>query len=350
MNSITPPTPPPVPEVVHTARSYIRDAMDEALDELTPNMARICRYYFGWCDAEGNPVTRRGSRSLQASLVMLAAQATGEDPLQAVPGAVAVEMVHNFSLLHDDVIDDDRIRRERPAAWVVYGRGPAILAGDCLLAASTRILVDKAGPRGTIAARILNQATSRMLRGMAQEAHYDHTDPATVDLDEYLTEICEAKGGALLGSGALLGTVLCGHREEEGYQLRKAAHHAGLAWQATNDVENIWGNAHLVGKPGMQDLKLKKHTLPVIAAIQSKHPAAADITEWFRRPAHESGDVGKLAALLEEAGGREIAERAINHHLEQALHTVESLSLPESVAASLADLLYFAVTRQPRGR
>ncbi|MEU1378064.1 polyprenyl synthetase family protein [Streptomyces triculaminicus] len=344
-----PPSPPPLPEVIHRARDYARAGLEAALERLNPDQARICRYYFGWSDADGTPTRRRGSRSLQATMVMLAAEATGEDPARAVPGAVAVELVHNFSLLHDDIADGDEVRRDRPTAWVVFGTGPALLAGDALLIEAGRVLAAVGGTTAAQALAVFGDGLAHLIRTWGGEEPFDRARPQEIRLADYL-DICRGKGGALLGTGAVLGTVLCDRPARDGEGLRTAAHHAGTAWQAVNDLENIWGDERLVGKPGFQDLRLRKNTLPVITAMHSGRPGTDQLARLLAEPSPTDGDLRTTADLIEELGGRIATERIAQNHLDQALSVLDTLALPPPVHDDLADLLYFAVTRHIRTR
>ncbi|WP_030019072.1 polyprenyl synthetase family protein [Streptomyces monomycini] len=336
--------PPPLPDVILHAREFARRGLEEALARLHPDLARICGYYFGWNDAEGTATNRRGSRTLQAAMVMLAARATGQDEAAAAPGAAAVELTHNFSLLHDDIADGDEIRRDRPTAWVAFGTGPTLVAGDALFNEAVRLLA--ATQAATTAVRVFTDGVAHMIHAWASEPAFDRTDPLDISLDAYL-ECCRGKGGALLGTGAVLGTVLCGKPAQDGDLLRRAAHHAGTAWQAVNDLENIWGNAALVGKPGFQDLRLRKHTLPVITAMQSQHPHTRHLRQLLAQPAPDDNALQTTADLLEELGGKAATERVAQHHLTQALATLDEASLPKAVHEDLAELLQFTVTRRP---
>ncbi|MFD5429510.1 polyprenyl synthetase family protein [Streptomyces sp. NPDC127084] len=338
-------TPPAVPGVIERARVFVRPALAQAVARFPSGLERVAGYYFGWWDADGTPVAGRGSRSLQACMAMLAAEATGADAEVALPGAVAVELIHNFSLLHDDIIDGDDIRRDRPTAWVVYGTGSSVLSGDALWAAALDSLLAVEGPAGRLAVGELNNALTRMIHAVAREADFD--SGASVAIDDYLS-VCEGKGGALLGSAAVIGTVLAGAPAAQAEALREAAHKAGTAWQAANDLENIWGDTALVGKPGFQDLRSRKRTLPVIAALQSGHPAAEELACLLKGDLDDT-DLVRAAHLIDAAGGRTYAQEVAREHLARALNLLDTLALPPAVHEDLIDLLDFAVTRRPRG-
>src|SRR5579884_3825829 len=129
-----------LPEQVTAARDVIEPALRRAVDELAPVMRTIARYHFGWADEHGKDTQGGGGKALRPALTLLSAEAAGGCATSALPAAVAVELVHNFSLLHDDVMDGDLERRHRPTAWTVYGSGPAVLAGDALLSLAFDVL------------------------------------------------------------------------------------------------------------------------------------------------------------------------------------------------------------------
>src|SRR5690606_14732987 len=139
---------------------------------------------------------------LRPALVLLAAEAVGGDAAAAMPAAVAVELVHNFSLLHDDVVDGDLTRRHRLTAWSMFGRGSAILAGDALLSLASEVLATSTHPAAQEAVRTLNQTVLELIRGQTIDLAFENRD------DVLLSEcqrMAQSKTGALLGCAAALG-------------------------------------------------------------------------------------------------------------------------------------------------
>ena len=132
--------------------------MESAIARLTPDVRAVAAYHLGFADAAGNPTRNGSGKALRPALALLSARAAGASPERGVPAAVAVELVHNFSLLHDDIMDNDTERRHRPTAWTVFGVGAAILAGDALLALAQDLLLEDGTPQGAWAARCLSAA------------------------------------------------------------------------------------------------------------------------------------------------------------------------------------------------
>ena len=133
------------PAVFGRARDLVAPAMRTAVGRLSAEMRPVAEYHFGWTDADGRPVSGNGGKGVRPALAILSAEAVGADTVIGVPGGVAVELVHNFSLIHDDVIDGDAERRHRPTVWARYGIGQAVIVGDALLALAQQILLDPAG-------------------------------------------------------------------------------------------------------------------------------------------------------------------------------------------------------------
>src|SRR5204863_8611423 len=165
-----------MPEGVALARDLVGPATESAIARLTPDVRAVAAYHLGFADAAGNPTNPTGNgsgKALRPALALLSARAAGAAPQRGVPAAVAVELVHNFSLLHDDIMDGDAERRHRPTAWKVYGVGPAILAGDALLALAQDILLEESGRHGAWAARCLSAAVLRLIAGQGADLAFE---------------------------------------------------------------------------------------------------------------------------------------------------------------------------------
>ena len=129
------------PAVLARVSALVEPELRSAVARLDPELAPIAEYHLGWVDARGRR-SNGGGKGLRGTIAVLSAEAVGADARVAVPGAVAVELAHNYSLLHDDVIDGDRERRHRPTVWALYGVGPAVLVGDALLTLGHQVLLE----------------------------------------------------------------------------------------------------------------------------------------------------------------------------------------------------------------
>src|SRR5919201_1883711 len=169
-------TTPTLPPVLARARELAGPALRAAVAGLHPEVARVAAYHFGWQDRDGHPTSGNGGKALRPALALLSAEAGRAHARVGLPGAVAVELVHNFSLLHDDLMDGDEERRHRPTAWKAFGPGAAILAGDALLALAERAVLDAGGAAdgtGPQAARHLTRAIDWLIDGQAADLAFE---------------------------------------------------------------------------------------------------------------------------------------------------------------------------------
>ncbi|MFF7132087.1 polyprenyl synthetase family protein [Streptomyces sp. NPDC008196] len=289
------------PEVLTRSRELVRPALQAAVGRLHPWVSEMAAYSFGWCEVGGAPAAASAGKGVRQALAVLGAEAAGAPGRAGVPAAVAVELVHVFSLLHDDIMDGDPARRGRPTVWKAYGTGPAVLAGDALFALAVETLADS----GADAVRLLSATLSDLVRGQADDllfATRPWRGPERVRPDEYRA-MAEHKTGALLGCAAALGALLGGAPPAAVAALDRAGRQLGVAFQIVDDVLGTWGDPLVTGKPVHGDLRERKKTFPVLAALDSPTPAAARLARLLE----SDGAPEEIAALVEECGGRAAA-------------------------------------------
>jgi geranylgeranyl diphosphate synthase type I len=320
-------------------------ALRAAVDRLPDAVGRIAGYHFGWRDEKGRPVdgAATGGKSIRPALVLLAAKAVGGTAEQALPAACAAELVHNFSLLHDDVMDRDPTRRHRPACWVVFGSSAAILAGDALLTLAFHVLADAERSEVATGMRMLSPVLYDLVEGQCADLSFE--DRADVDLAECL-RMAAGKTGALLGGACSLGAIFGGGDDGQVRRLREFGEHLGLAFQFVDDLLGIWGDPGVTGKVVYSDLINRKKSLPVVAALTSGTPAGDELADLYFRDGELTGaDLVRAAALIESGGGRLWAQRQAGEHFELALSCLRAGGLDEDGVAELAALARLAVDR-----
>src|SRR5450755_1667513 len=178
-----------MPAGVAAARDLVGPAIAGWLERLSPDVRIVAAYHLGFVYADGVPSgDGQGGKALRPALALLSARAAGAPPERGVAAAAAVEFVHNFSLLHDDIMDGDTERRHRPTAWTVFGVGSAILAGDALLALAQELLLEDNAPQGPWAARCLSVAVQQLIAGQGADLAFEKRD------DVGLTECLEMAG------------------------------------------------------------------------------------------------------------------------------------------------------------
>ena len=332
-----------MPEGVTIARDLVGPALAASIDRLSPEVRAVAAYHLGLTDARGRPAGS-GGKALRPALALLSARAAGAPPQRGVPAAVAVELVHNFSLLHDDIMDGDTERRHRPTAWKVYGVGPAILAGDALLALAQDILLEESGPQGAWAARCLSAAVLRLIAGQGADLAFEKRDDVT--LPECLT-MAGDKTAALMACACSIGAVYLGAPPALAMGLAGFGAHAGLAFQLTDDLLGIWGAPEITGKPVRSDLRTRKKSLPVVAALTTGTDQGRQLGELLARaePLTEE-DLVLAAKLVEEADGRRWAETEADTQLAEAERCLAETDMPADVRAEFSAIAQFITTRQ----
>lgn len=319
------------------ARRIVEEPMRLALDRLDPTTRHVSGYHVGFWDADGNPGAGAG-KGVRSALALLSARAAGAPAEAGVPAAIACELVHNFSLLHDDVMDGDTERRHRPTAWTCFGTSPAILAGDALLALANEVLAETARPTTAAAVRRLNACTRRLVAGQTADLAFETRDDVTL---EECVRMAEDKTGALLSCAATLGAVLEDAPPELALGLADYGMHVGLAFQLVDDLLGIWGQGARTGKPVWSDLRSRKKSLPVVAALRSATPAADDLAALYARDRPLTEDeLATAAALVERSGGRAWAEDAVARESRAALDLLDALALPGDVKAELTTVTH----------
>jgi len=269
----------------------------------------LMRYHLGWIDAAGAPAAASPGKQLRSTLLLLVAELCGGEAAAAAPAAAAIELLHNFSLLHDDIEDESAERRGRPTVWTVAGVAQAINAGDGMhvlaRAALYRLDASDTPPTRVLEAmRELDRACLRLVEGQHLDLAFERQ--ARVTRAEYLA-MAAGKTGALIAASCAIGAILGGAAASRVEALRDFGQHLGMAFQAIDDVLGIWGDPAVTGKPAGDDLRARKMTLPVIAALEAGGPYAAGLAAAYGHPAAAGDDVATLAGLVEAGGGRDAA-------------------------------------------
>ncbi|MFF3739191.1 family 2 encapsulin nanocompartment cargo protein polyprenyl transferase [Streptomyces sp. NPDC002566] len=331
--------------ILEDARAVVDPALRTALESLPGSMRRIGLYHFGWEHADGTPAAGNAGKAIRPALVLAAAAALGGPAARAaaVRAAAAVELVHNFTLLHDDVMDRDATRRHRPTAWTVFGDADAILGGDALQALALGMLAEDRHPASPAAAARLAACVVELCAGQQADTALEKRHPTEVTLDEVLV-MAEAKTGALLGCACAMGALYAGASGEDVEALDSFGRQAGLAFQLIDDVIGLWGDPGRTGKPAGADLAARKKSLPVVAALTSGTPAAAELAELYARP-YDPADLERTTRAVERAGGREWAQEQAADRMARAMSELaRAVPEPES-ATGLLSLAEFVTRR-----
>ena len=297
-------------------------------------------YHMGWTgDGAGPEATGKRIRPL---LVLLSAAASGGEWEKALPAAAAVELVHNFSLVHDDIQDNSPKRRGRDTAWVKWGAPMAINIGDALFVSSNQAIIDlKNNFHSDIvvtAAEILHNTCLELTRGQYLDMSYEErTDLAS---DDYWPMVA-GKTAALLSACCHLGAILGGADEAKQDAYKSFGQYLGLAFQVQDDILGIWGNEAVTGKSVASDLIEGKNSLPVLAGLSANKKFA----ERWRKGPIKPEEVEELAKLLAAEGGYEAAHNASTQMTDLALLNLREAEPQGEAGDALFDLAEMLLKR-----
>lgn len=331
-----------LPSTVERSRSLVEPALRAALARLDRWSRHVATYHLGWCDADGRATPGRGGKAVRPALALLAAEAVGAPVSAALPGGVAVELVHNFSLLHDDLMDRDVERRHRRTVWAIWGPATAILTGDALLALAQEVLLEAPAAGANRAAWLLAAATRELTRGQVADLAFETRDD--VGLDECI-DMATAKTGSLLAASAGIGAVLADAAESTVEALMTFGREVGLAFQLVDDVLGIWGDPSVTGKPVHSDLRSRKKSLPVTWGA-TRDGGDPQLREWLAGqevPTEES--LPGVADLLERAGARAWAMDQASQRMRLAEQALAQVDIKPQAQAELIQLAHYVVDR-----
>jgi geranylgeranyl diphosphate synthase type I len=333
-------------DILARCGTLVEPALQAAVNQLHPWLRRMAGFSFGWCDLEGTPEAgaSRSGKGVRQALAVLSAEAAGGSADAALPGAVAVELVHAFSLVHDDIMDSDETRRHRATLWKAYGTGPAVLTGDALFALAVQTIASVGSDHATTAMNYLAAALADLMYGQAEDIAFETRSwvgPGAVSVDEYRA-MADHKTGSLLRCAVTIGAVLAGAPPPVVGALARTGHHLGRVFQTVDDLLGIWGDPSVTGKPVFNDLRRGKKTLPVLAAIASDTPPGRRLGELLSsRNRVDEHLLPRAADLIEQAGGCCLARQESQHHLTCALQILADAPITDSAATELAIMARF---------
>jgi len=341
-----------VDDILARSREAVQPAMRAAIDGLSPTLRPIATYHMGWTDPEGNAVKDAPSgKGIRPTLAILGAQAAHAEPDIGMPAGIAVELVHNFSLIHDDIIDADTERHHRPTVWSVFGVAPAIVVGDALQVLAHLVLLDGSELHGASASAALANATAEMIAGQSHDIDFETR--RDVSVDECMA-MSTAKTGALLGCASSIGAILAGAPRPTVEALRDYGRHLGLAFQAIDDLLGIWGDPATTGKPAGSDIRQRKKSMPLVSAMTAEGDDADELRALILGPqevtqtptAMDSDDVARATYLVEACGGKEWTTAQAKTNLDSALGALDRVPLSADAHRDLTELAVFVVERE----
>lgn len=313
--------------VISELQSAIDDELHNCLDQLLldypAEYVSMLHYQLGW-EGVNSGINARGKR-IRPLLVLLACQACGGDWPKVLPAAAAVELVHNFSLIHDDIQDRSLTRRGRQTVWVKWGEAQAINAGDAMLTTAQLVLLRLQTDLQPVivnqAVNILQSACLKLTRGQYLDIAFENQENLPMEL---YWQMIEGKTGALLAACLGLGSLCSLAEESLWHVLMEFGSKIGAAFQVQDDWLGIWGNDQLTGKSTLSDLITKKKTYPVLLGIQNQKDF---FLEWNSLLSVTEEDAVRLAKLLEQEGCAQNTSLKFEQLYAEAFEQLDALKL-----------------------
>ena len=284
-----------------------------------------------------------GGKRLRPVMALITCEMVGGDSEKAIPFAAALETIHNFTLVHDDVMDDDDLRHGVDACHTIYGLSTAILAGDTLFAYAFEMITDCDIEDGIKADLVKNVAyvVRKIAEGQQMDINFEEEE--TVDAKEYL-EMIRLKTSILFGAAAYGGAKIGGTSEKEARKLEEMATNVGLGFQIWDDYLDATASEEILGKPSGSDIRQGKRTLLVIEALnraeESDRKRLIDILD----SKNTDKEIKEAVNIMNQSGALEECHKQANKYLEDARKTLSSY--PQSEARELfEELLEYMVTR-----
>ena len=303
-----------------------------------PDLADLIAYHMGW---EGKQSS--GGKRIRPLLSMLCCSAAGGDWRAALPAAAAVEWLHNFSLVHDDIEDQSRTRRGRETLWSRIGVPLAINTGDAIFALarlSSYRLLDEGfdADRSLEVQRSLDQTALELCQGQHEDMRFEQQ--ASVTADQYLAMIA-GKTGSLIACACRIGARLSPAGEHVLQSYTAFGYNLGLAFQVQDDILGVWGKPEQTGKPAGDDLLRRKKTLPVLYGLER----ASGFRELWERNG-TAGDIRPLVAALDEQGILEAVQAKADEFSSEAHSALEQAEPADPAGTLLEELLHSLLRRE----
>lgn len=299
-----------IPAIEIELNHIVSTTKKPGLEELYTMLA----YHMGWEGEQVKPESR--GKRIRPLLVLLCAAAAGSDWKQALPAAASVELLHNFSLIHDDIQDQSDLRRGRKTIWKIWGVAQAINTGDTMFVMAHQSMLSLAKSVSEIVAlQALSSFTGACLaltQGQYLDLSYEKRPDLT--LDDYWPMI-QGKTAALLSCCTELGAITARSEPKVRESYRDFGKYLGLAFQALDDVLGIWGDAILTGKSAHSDLLTGKNSLPVLFGMGLQGPFSKRWVQGNIQP----DEINELADQLESEGAKAFAQQKAAELTQQAL-------------------------------
>lgn len=336
-------------EIWQRYRPELEDELQFAVGKASLPMYHMMRYHLGWADEHGHSQTGAAGKRLRPILCLQACYAAGGEWRQALPAAASIELVHNFSLIHDDIQDLSLERRGRPTVWHVWGQPQAINVGDGMhaLALSSLLRLEEAGvehKRVVRIARLLGEASLKLCEGQYLDLSFEKR--LDLGVNEYF-EMISRKTAALFRCSLELGALVCTEDASLLKCVRNFGSAIGMIFQVHDDILSIWGNEKTTGKPITSDIEMKKKSLPVVYVLEKAEGSDKEVLRAiYQKEALDADDIEMVLRLLDKVNAREYAQSVAEKYYGDALTELDGMDIPRQAKEEFREVATFVLRRE----
>ena len=336
-----------LPESCTSYQDAVRIELHKIIESCPSVLRKILQYHMGWQDEHGHSCSRESGKFIRSTLCLLSCQAVGGDMSQVMPAAAAVELIHNFSLIHDDIEDASDERHHRPTVWKLWGQSQAINAGDAMFTLAYLALLKLKG-RGIAdekvasSVKMLSLACLELCEGQYLDVEYE--DRLDITIEHYLN-MAAKKTAALLAVSTSLGAYLSSEDSKLVDFFHLFGEELGIAYQICDDILGIWGMEGRIGK-SVSDISQRKKTLPVVYGLQNSEGKEKEkLVKLYSQKSIEGEDITEVRKILDHLGARDYAEDLAEQYYYKALEQLEATRLDTSRQAPLKETACFLLKR-----
>lgn len=331
-------------------RTLLEGAMSDAVPSLDGHPVNtLLRYHLGWSDQAGNssPTPASQGKALRPTLCMFACDALHGDPRLAAPAAASLELIHNFSLVHDDIQDRGYERRHQPTVWALWGTAPALVAGDAMQSlgdlTSTGFEDSVAASTAIRVSGLLTESYLEMIEGQCRDLQFEQRE--TIGTDEYLDMIA-LKTGALIRSSLVIGATVATRDAEVIEGIARFGRAIGRLFQIRDDYLGIWGDDAITGKSTDSDIVQRKKSYPIVYAFQqASGNNRRELLRLYSKETLDEPDVDRVLDILQDIGAADQTDALTHGTADEARSSLAVLELPNWASADAENLIDFMANR-----
>ncbi len=314
--------------------------------EIAPLLWQVIDYQFGWDSAK--PAKNVSGKKIRPVLMALIAKAISGDYHHVLPAGAALEFIHNFTLIHDDVMDKSPERRHRPAVWTQWGPEQAINSGDGLyaLAMLSIVRLAKIGtpPEKIVGVvRSISQACLWTCEGQILDMDFETRD--AVSPDEYITMIAN-KSSTLIEAAAEIGALLSTDDAKMVRAYAQFARNLGVAFQVRDDYLGVWGDSKETGKSATTDIQEKKKSYPVLVGFQKAARADQDmLRRIYAQETLSESDIQTVLEILDRAGAASQTDQIAGQYYDTAMLSLANTGIENETQDLIRQFAAFLIQR-----